>query len=186
MTMSLKQLLKKDLDDSLKSNQGIALMTLRVLFASILNKEKEKRYKIFSLREIPRSGTKTNAGLSEKELEEKSALSDEEIIDVLASEAKKRKESILAYEQGKREDLANKEKAELEILQKYLPEPLSEEELKKIVKEAVEKTGAKEMKDPSLRSGQVMGKIMAEVMPKVKGRADGNAINKIVKELLQK
>jgi hypothetical protein len=164
--MSLKEKLQQDLDGALKQRQTATLSTLRVLLASIQNKEKEKRYKI----------SKRETNLGEKELEEKSALSDEEIVDVIVSELKKRKESILAYEQGKREDLAKKEKAEAEILQKYLPEQLSEEELRKIVKEAIEKSGAKEQKD--------IGKIMTEVMPKVKGKADGSQVSKIVKELL--
>lgn len=158
----LKQKLQEDLDAALKQKQAVVLSTLRVLLASVQNKEKDKRYKL------------SKTGLSD--LEEKSLLSDEEIVDVISSEAKKRRESIAVFLQGKREDLAQKEQAELEVLQKYLPEQISEEELKKIVKEAIEKTGAKEAKD--------MGKIMAEVMPKVKGKADGSLVNKIIKELL--
>jgi uncharacterized protein YqeY len=72
--------------------------------------------------------------------------------------------------------LAEKEKKEIEVLKKYLPEQLSGEEIKKIAEEAIKKTEAKEMKD--------MGKVMAELMPQVKGRADGATVSKIVKELL--
>lgn len=80
------------------------------------------------------------------------------------------------YEQGKRPELAEREKKEIEVLKKYLPKQLSSEELKKIVKESIEKTGAKEMKD--------MGKVMADINPKIRGRADGGDVSKIVKELL--
>jgi uncharacterized protein YqeY len=109
-------------------------------------------------------------------LEKQRQLVEEEVLEVISSEIKKRKEAILLFEKGERQELAEKEKREIGILQNYLPEQLPEEELRKLVKEAIEKTGAKEMKD--------MGKIMAELMPKVKGKADGSLVSKIVKELL--
>lgn len=149
----LKQTIQKDLFQAVKEGDEITRSTLRLLLAGILNKEKEKKYKT-----------------------SKEELTDEEIIEIVFSEIKKRKEAIVEYERGGRKDLADKEKAELEVLQKYLPEQLSEQELKKIVKEAIEKVGAKEIKD--------IGKVMAEIMPKVKGRADGSQVSKIVKELL--
>ena len=144
----------------------LEVSVLRQLSAAVLNEEKEKRYKI----------SKEKPELSGEGLEKESQLTDEEIIEVIVFEAKKRKESIELFGKGKREDLAKKEKRELEILQKYLPEQLSEEDLKKLAKEAVEKVGAKEMRD--------FGKVMQELMPQVKGKADGNQISKIVKELL--
>jgi uncharacterized protein YqeY len=137
---------------------------LRLLNSSILNKEKEKRYKI--------SLKKDNVA----DLDKASVLGDEEILEVIISEVKKRKEAIIEFEKGNRKDLADKEKKELEILKKYLPEQLSEEEIKELAKEAIKKVGAKEIKD--------MGKVMAQLMPKVKGRADGSLVSKIVKELL--
>jgi len=152
----LKKEIKNDLIKALKKGDRTECSTLRMLLAGILNKEKEKKYK--------------------EKLKEDVELTAEEVIEVVSSEAKKRKEAILEYEKGGRKDLSNKEKAELEILQKYLPEQLSEQELKKIVKEAIEKVEAKEIKD--------IGKIMAELMPQVKGRADGSQVSRIVKELL--
>ncbi|PIR72153.1 MAG: aspartyl-tRNA amidotransferase [Candidatus Nealsonbacteria bacterium CG10_big_fil_rev_8_21_14_0_10_36_24] len=149
----LKQTIQKDLFQAVKEGDEITRSTLRLLLAGILNKEKEKKYKT-----------------------SKEELTDEEIIEVIFSEAKKRKEAIIEYKRGGREDLSDKEKAELEVLQKYLPEQLSEEELKKITKEAIEKVRAKEVKD--------IGRVMAEIMPEVKGKADGSAVSKIVKELL--
>ncbi len=164
----LKQEIRDSLDKALKEGDGIARSTLGLLLAAISNREKEKRYKI----------SKEESGLSEEKLTEKSILSNEELLEIISSEAKKRKEAILGYEKGGREDSVKKEKAELEILEKYLPEQLSEEEIKKMVKEIIEKSGTSEMKD--------MGKVMSEIMPKVKGRADGNLVSGIVKKLLSK
>ena len=163
---NLKEKIQNELTTALKEKNKVASLTLRSLLAVILNKEKEKRYKI----------SKKEPNLKEKELVEKSVLTEEEIIEVVSSEVKKRKEAILEFEKGERKDLADKEKAEAEILQKYLPEQLSEDELKKIIVRAIAKVGAKEIKDT--------GKIMAEVMPKIKGKADGTSVSKAVKELL--
>lgn len=166
--MSLRETIQQDLKAVLQERQDVALSALRMLSSAIVNKEKEKRYKIS--REKPE--------LSESDLVKESALADEEILEVVASEAKKRKEAIAEFEKGGRDDLVKKEKAELDVLQKYLPEQLSEEEIKKLAKEAAERVAAKEIKD--------MGKVMAELMPKVKGRADGSLVSKVVKELLAK
>ena len=114
----------------------------------------------------------------EEELIKESALTDEEIIDVLSSEIKKRKDAIVLYEKGNRQELAGKEKKEIEILKKYLPEQLPPEELKKLIEESIAKTGAKEIKD--------MGKVMADLSSKTKGKADASEVSKIVKELLSK
>ena len=164
--MTLKERIQNDLMEALKTKRELAASTLRMLNAAILNKEKEKRYKI----------AKAEPELTEKELIKKSQLIDEEVIDVISSEAKKRKEAILEFEKGGREDLVKKEKKEMEILEKYLPEQLSEEEIRKLIKETIKKVGAKEQKD--------IGKVMAELMPKLKGKADGSLVSKIVKELL--
>jgi len=155
--LMLKDKIKSDLNEALKKGDEIKCSTLRMLLAAILNREKEKKYK--------------------EKLEEDTELTDEEMIDVISSEAKKRKESIIEYEKGERQSLAEKEKEELEILEKYLPEQLSEEEVEKLAKETVEEVGAQNIKD--------MGKVMAELMPKLKGRAEGGLVSKIVKELLE-
>jgi hypothetical protein len=131
-----------------------------------LNKEKEKRYKVYQV----------NTNIAEKELNDKSHLADEEIMEVISSEIKKRREAVLEFEKGKRQDLAEKEKKEMEILKSYLPEQMSEEEIRKLVKDIINMVGAKEQKD--------MGKVMAQLMPKVKGKADGSLVSGIVKELL--
>ena len=149
--------------------------TLRMLSASILTKEKEKRYKT----------SKDHPDFAEDKLLKESELTDEQIIEVISSEIKKRKDAVVLYEQGNRQELADKEKKEIEILIKYLPEQLSEDELKKMVEESIAKVRV-EMKDPSTSSGQVMGKVMADLNPKIKGKADGGEVSKIVKELLSK
>ena len=177
--MELRQKIQEDLKTALKEKKELELSVLRLLNAAIINKEKEKRYK--KSRETP--------ALTEEELEKESRLVDEEVIDVISSEVKKRKEAILGFEKGKREDLIDKERKELEILQKYLPEQLSEEEIRKLAEEVIEKVGAKEIKDynpPTTLQGKniIYGKVMAELMPKIKGKADGGLVSKVVKELL--
>lgn len=162
--MELKKKIYEDLKKALFEKKDTEVSVLRLLNSSILNKEKEKRYKI--------SLKKDNVA----DLDKASVLGDEEILEVIISEVKKRKEAIIEFEKGNRKDLADKEKKELEILKRYLPEQLSEEEIKELAKEAIKKVGAKEIKD--------MGKVMAQLMPKVKGRADGSLVSKIVKELL--
>jgi uncharacterized protein YqeY len=101
---------------------------------------------------------------------------DEDVIDVVGREIKKRRESIEMFEKGSRQELADKEKKELEILQKYLPEQLSEEEIRKLIDEAIATTGATTI--------QEMGKVMAILSPQIKGKADGGMVSTIVREKL--
>ncbi|MBD3401772.1 GatB/YqeY domain-containing protein [candidate division GN15 bacterium] len=108
----------------------------------------------------------------------KKEMSDEAILEVLASAAKKRRESIEQYRQADRSDLVNKEQYELDVIQNYLPAQLTEDELRQIVTDAVAETGADSPKD--------MGAVMKVVMPKVKGQADGKLVNKLVQEILAK
>ena len=149
----LKENLKEDLRKAIKEKDQLSCLVLRTALSEVSNKEKEKKYK-----------------------EGKEELTEEEVLGVLISEAKKRREAVLGFEKGDRNDLAEKEKAELKVLEKYLPEQISEEEITKIVKDIIEELNLEGMKD--------MGKVMAAIMPKIKGRADGSLVNKIVKELL--
>ena len=103
-------------------------------------------------------------------------LDDQAVIGVLSKEVKMRKDSIEEFQKGGRQDLVDKTQAEIDVLMKYLPTQLSEDEVKALVKEAVEKTGAKTQKD--------MGKVMGALMPKVKGRADGKMVNQLVRAML--
>ncbi len=162
----LKEEIRQNLNKALKKKKELEVSVLRLINAAIFNIEKEKRYKI----------SKEKPKAKEEDLEKESQLADEEVIEVISSEVKKRRESIELFGKGERMDLVEKETKEKEILEKYLPEQLSEEEIKKLVQEAIGKTGAKEMRD--------FGKVMAELMPQVKGKADGSLVSRIVKELL--
>ncbi len=105
-------------------------------------------------------------------------LSDDDAIAVLNTARKKHRDSIEQFEKGGRDDLVKKEKFGLEIIEQYLPEQISEEQLIEIVRQAVEETGAD--------SPAKIGLVMKVVMPKVKGQADGKVINKLVMDLLSK
>lgn len=155
MPEKVKGKIKQELNQAVKEKNEVVRSTLRMLLAVVINKEKEKSYK------------------TSKDVK----LTDEEIIDIISSEAKKRRDSISEFEKGDRQDLADKEKKELEVLQKYLPEQLSEDEVKVLVEEVIKETGVSDIKD--------MGKVMGALMPKVKGKADGNLVSKVVKDLLQ-
>lgn len=162
----LEDRIKEDLKKALKEKKELDLLVLRLLISSIQNKQKEKKFLISQKENI-----------SEKDIEIQSQLSEEEVLEVLLSEAKKRKESIKSFELGGRKDLSAKEEKELEILSKYLPEEMSEEEVTATIKSAVQEVGATSLKD--------IGKVMALIMPKLKGKTDGSKINEIVKNFLE-
>jgi hypothetical protein len=116
------------------------------------------------------------AAVLQVEKDNKVSLDDDGIIDVIAKEVKKRKDSLFEFEKSGRQDLIDNLKVEIEILMKYLPEQMTEEELGVIVRKAVEESGASSPRD--------IGKVMQIVLPKVKGRADGRMINEIAKKIL--
>lgn len=160
----LKEKINQDIKQAMINKEELLLLVLRGINAAIHNEEIEKRTKL----------SKTEKDLAK--LEEQCKLSDEEIIEVVAYEAKKRRDSIEEFTKGNRQDLVDKEQKELEIIKKYLPEQMSEEVVKEIIKKAIEETGAAGSKDT--------GKVMAKIMPQVKGKADGRMVSKIVNELL--
>jgi uncharacterized protein YqeY len=116
------------------------------------------------------------AALKKVEIDKRRPLTDDEILDVITKQVKQRRDSIAEYEKAGRDELAAKEKEEMVILESYLPEQLSEEEVRAIVAEAVKQVGASSKAD--------MGKVMGAIMPKVKGRADGRLVNRLVSEAL--
>jgi len=138
----------QDLVESLKQKEEVKTSTLRLVISEVNNAKIKKG----------------------KDLE------DEEILEVIKKEAKKRQESIAAFKQGERADLAEKEEKELAFLKTYLPETISDEELLKIVDSQIAEVGARDMKD--------LGKVMSAVLSKVKGRAEGSAVASIVKSKL--
>ena len=116
------------------------------------------------------------ASLKNREIEKMSSLTDEEILSVLSTLAKQRRESIEQYTAAGRIDLSDKESKELEIILSYLPKQLSANELDDIIRSAISESGASSVND--------LGKVMKVLMPKVKGVADGKVVNQRVKELL--
>ena len=146
--MSIKDRLKSDLVTAMKARDELKVSTLRLVNSSIKNRE----------------------------IDERKELDDEGVLAVLNTAAKQRRDSIEQFEKGGRQDLADKEKAELVIIQEYLPQQLSKDEVTAFIKEAINETGAAGAKD--------MGKVMKALMPKVKGKADGKLVNELVKELL--
>ncbi len=141
---ALKDRLRSDLTTSIKARDELRSSTLRMVLTAI-----------------------TNAEVAGKEARE---LSDEDVVSVLSSEAKKRREAATAFEEGNRPEMAAKEKAEAAVLADYLPEQLSAEDVAGIVTAAVEQTGA------AGEGMKAMGKVMGVVQPQVKGRADGGAV----------
>lgn len=121
--------------------------------------------------------TMLRAAIKQIEIDKRIELSDEEIIDVVASQVKQKKSVIDEFLKGGREDLAEEAREEISILEAYLPEQLTEEEVKAIVSEAIAETGAESMKD--------MGKVMGICTQRTKGRADGKLVSQIVKSFLQ-
>ncbi len=149
--MSLLTTIQNDLVAAQKNKEELKVSTLRFLLSSVKNREIELR---------PAGKT----------------LDDEEVLSVISKQIKQRRESIVEFEKGNRPDLVEKETAELKILESYLPEQFAEEEVKKLVEEAINESGAASIAD--------MGKVMALLMPKVKGKADGSLVSRLVKDKL--
>lgn len=167
---SLREKIQEQAKEALKNKEQLKLSVLRMLLAAIFNKEKEKRAKLSKTENLSVDG--------EAKLAELSKLNDTEVLETIASEVKKRKDSIEQFEKGGRPELAEQEKKEMEILAAYLPEQLSEEEIRNLVQEKISQIGASGPKEA--------GKVMAALMPQVKGKADGGLVSKIVQEELKK
>ena len=118
------------------------------------------------------------ANISNLEIEKKRELTEEEIAGVIAKEVKMRKDSIEGFKKGNRSDLVEQAEQEVAVLMPYLPQQMSEDEVRQVVADTIAEVGAASAKE--------MGKVMSALMPKVKGRADGKLVNTIVRELLQK
>jgi hypothetical protein len=146
--MSLNQRLNDAMKEAMKAKETLRLSTIRLIRAAIKNREIEVREE----------------------------LDDPAVIDILSSLVKQRKESAQVYRENERLDLAAKEEAELEILQEFLPEQLSEEEVLAMIEAAIAETGAASARD--------MGRVMKIVSVRTKGRADGKRVSDLVKERL--
>lgn len=148
--MSLKDKLTEDMKQAMKDKEAgkLRLSVIRMVRAAIKNVE----------------------------IDTKAELAEEEVIAIVAKEVKMRRDSMEEFKKGQRDDLVEQLEQEIEVLLPYLPQQLTEAEVREIVTEAVAVSGATSSKD--------MGKVMAVLMPKVKGRADGKLVNNIVRELL--
>ncbi len=162
----IKDQLREDMKAAMKAGDAVRRSTISLLLAAIKNRELEKRTKL------------SKAGGDAAGLEAASELTDQEVLDAISSEVKKRKESITTYEQAGRAELAASEQAELDILMTYLPAQMSDNELRTAVKEAVAHVKPADMKD--------MGKVLGYLMPQVKGKADGQKVSMFVKEEIEK
>lgn len=160
----LKEQIKKELNDALKSGDQLKRSVLGMLSSSIQSRELNKRTQL----------SKTIKDTSE--LEDKSKLTEDEVLETISSEIKKRKESIEQFKAGNRPELAEKEQKEIDILINYLPEQLSEEEINTEIDKIITESGATSIKE--------MGKVIGLAMGKLKGKADGNIVSRIVKEKL--
>ncbi len=145
----LKEKLLEDLKIAMKEKQELKKNVVQMIRAAILQVEKDKQIE----------------------------LDDNQILEIIAKEAKKRKDSLSDYEKSGREDLVKKIEAEIEIVAEYLPKQLTKEEIAKIVKEIIEETGATTIKD--------MGTVMKHAKERMGASADGKTINEVVRELLK-
>jgi len=146
--MNLDERLIEEMKQAMKSNDKLKLSTIRMIRSASKNKEIELRKK----------------------------LEDEDIVKVIQVMVRKGEESVEQFQTGGRLDLVEKEKREIDILKSFLPQPLSQEEVLKIIDQSIQETQASSLKD--------IGKVMKSVMPKIGGKADGKLINQLVKERL--
>ncbi|MDI3536333.1 MAG: uncharacterized protein PWR12_232 [Eubacteriaceae bacterium] len=146
--MALKDQLQADLKTAMKEKDKVRKSTVTMIRAAILQVEKDQ----------------------------KTDLNEEQIIEIIAKQLKQRRDGLAEFEKAQRDDLIQQAQAEIAIIESYLPTQLTLDEIKVIVDETIQETGAKDIKD--------MGKVMGALMPKVKGRADGKLVNQAVKEKL--
>jgi hypothetical protein len=151
--MKLYEELQNELKKSLKSRDSLRANTIRSVIAAVKNH------------------------LASSEEAKNEGATDEIVQKLVLKEIKNRKESIEQYEKADRKDLAEKEQKEMGILKEFMPEMLSEDEIRKLAIETIDEIEAKDPSD--------LGNVMRNIMPKVKGKADGKVVNKIVRELLE-
>jgi uncharacterized protein YqeY len=154
--LSLREQLHEDMQKAAKERDSLALSALRMAVAAV------------KYREID--------AVTRKELAQGAGLPDEAVVKVIATMVKQRREAIALYVQGNRPELAAKEEGEIAVLERYLPEALSPQELEAAVRETIAETGAGSPAD--------MGRVMKALMPKISGRADGKVVNETVRRLL--
>jgi uncharacterized protein YqeY len=147
--MDLKERLTGDCRQAMKDGDKLKVSTIRLVLSEIKNAEIAKR----------------------------TELDEDELLSVVSREARKRRESIEEFGKGGRQDLVDKEERELEMIESYMPEQLSEDEVRRTVEQTIADVGATSASD--------LGKVMGALMPRLKGKADGKKVNQMVRELLQ-
>ncbi|MDD4691503.1 MULTISPECIES: GatB/YqeY domain-containing protein [Eubacterium] len=147
--MTLKEQLQADLKTAMKEKDKVRKATITMIRAAILQVEKDQKV----------------------------VLDDSAVLDIISKQRKQRRDALEDFEKAERDDLIEQTKAEMAVIDAYLPKQLSREEIEAIVDETITETGVQSAKD--------MGKIMGALMPKVKGLADGKLVNQIVREKLQ-
>lgn len=163
--MTLKEKIKEDMKEAFKAKDTQTRSTLSMLLAVIQNRELEKRSQL------------AKKGANESDAAAQSALTDDEVVDAIGTELKRRRESVTTYTEGGRPEMAAQEQAELEVLSRYLPEQLDESAVEAFIDEALASMGAAGPKD--------IGRVMGAVTPKTKGRFDSARILELVKQRLQ-
>lgn len=146
--MGLKAQIQEATKSAMKGGDRLALSTLRFLLAAVQNEE----------------------------IKERRELTEEEVLRTISSLCKQRQDSIDSFRKGGRNDLVEKEQAELGILRGFLPQALTEEEIRRLIRTSMEEVGAKGIQD--------LGKVMKQIMPKIAGRAEGKRTNELVREML--
>lgn len=146
--MTLQEKLMEDLKAAMRAGDELRKSTLRMLRSAVGYREKDVQH----------------------------SLSDEEVLDVIAKQVKQRQDSIAEYTKGRRQDLVDQERAEMEILMAYLPRQLTPEEIEELARAAIQNLEVTDLKQQGL--------VMKELLPQVKGRADGKTVNEVVRRLL--
>lgn len=146
--MGLKSEIQDSMKAAMKSGDRVSLSSLRLLWSALHNEEIKERRELFP----------------------------EEIIKIVSTLCKQRQEAIEYFRKGERSDLLEKEEADLEVLRRFLPQALSEEELRALIRGSIEEVGAKGVQD--------LGKVMKSIMPKVTGRTEGKRVNELAREIL--
>ncbi len=160
----LKKTIEDEIKQAMKAREEVKLSTLRMLISAVRNREIEKRAKLMK-------------SFTEGDVDVLGLLTDDEVLDTVRSEVKKRKDAITEYEKANRPELAEKESGELAILQAYLPAEIGDEEVERVVQEVILALGDVTIKD--------FGRVMGEATARLKGRAGGDRIGAVVKKNLE-
>ena len=182
MAGTIKEKLNEDLKQAMRGGDTLKRSVIRQALAAIQKAEGDRRATLAksALSKLPGGGSAPDASLSQAEIDAiaaQSIFADSDVLGILQKEARQRQESIVAFKQGNRPELAANEEAEMAVLQEYLPKQASRDEIIAEAKKIIEAAGAKGASDK--------GKVMPKIIAALKGKADGREINEVVTELLK-